>query len=93
MMAGNWAQHAFIDAASPDNNYRNSITCINAYYNRVCFNDGYHIAHHLKPTQHWTEMPAELLANRAKYVENDGMMCAVCMMYAVCRMLYGTNTY
>mmetsp|Transcript_26816 Transcript_26816/g.59337 ORF Transcript_26816/g.59337 Transcript_26816/m.59337 type:complete len:349 (+) Transcript_26816:100-1146(+) len=74
MMAGNWAQHAFIDAASPDNNYRNSITCINAYYNRVCFNDGYHIAHHLKPTQHWTEMPAELLANRAKYVENDAII-------------------
>ena len=29
MMAGNWAQHAFIDEAAPENNYRNSITCIN----------------------------------------------------------------
>jgi fatty acid desaturase len=67
MMAGNWAQHAFIDRASPENNYRNSITCINTTYNRRCFNDGYHIGHHLKATRHWTEMPGELLENAATY--------------------------
>jgi Fatty acid desaturase len=67
MMAGNWAQHAFIDRDSPDNCYRNSITCINSGYNRRCFNDGYHIGHHLKQTRHWTEMPEEFRQNLGLY--------------------------
>jgi fatty acid desaturase len=67
MMAGNWAQHAFVDPASPENNYRNSITCINSTYNRRCFNDGYHIGHHLKATRHWTEMPGDFQRNVATY--------------------------
>ncbi|HEX4447123.1 MAG TPA: fatty acid desaturase [Polyangiaceae bacterium] len=67
MMAGNWAQHAFIDEASPANSYRNSITCINSTYNRRCFNDGYHIGHHLKQTRHWTEMPVEFAQNIDQY--------------------------
>lgn len=67
MMAGNWAQHAFIDHDAPENNYRNSITCINATYNRRCFNDGYHISHHLKASRHWTEHPKEFESNVATY--------------------------
>ena len=74
MMAGNWAQHAFIDPASPENNYRNSITCINCTYNRRCFNDGYHIGHHLKQTRHWTDMPAEFEGNRAAYVREGAIV-------------------
>lgn len=61
MMAGNWAQHAFIDANAPENCYRNSITCINCTYNRRCFNDGYHIGHHVKANRHWTEMPTDFM--------------------------------
>jgi hypothetical protein len=67
MMCGNWGQHAFVDAETPENCYRNSITCINGSYNRRCFNDGYHIGHHLKATRHWTEMPEDFLRNRAEY--------------------------
>jgi hypothetical protein len=67
MMAGNWAQHAFIDAAAPGNCYRNSITCINSSYNRRCFNDGYHIGHHIKQTRHWTEMPEDFRQNLSTY--------------------------
>lgn len=67
MMAGNWAQHAFVDPTDPANAYRNSITTINTRYNRRCFNDGYHIGHHLKPARHWSEMPDELLANLDAY--------------------------
>ena len=74
MMAGNWAQHAFIDAASPENNYRNSITCINSTYNKRCFNDGYHIGHHLKRTQHWTEMPGEFNTNSAEYLAEGAIV-------------------
>ncbi len=74
MMAGNWAQHAFIDRETPDNNYRNSITCINSVYNRRCWNDGYHIGHHLKPHLHWSEMPRDFLANKDKYAEEKALV-------------------
>ncbi len=74
MMAGNWGQHAFIDPASPENNYRNSITCINSDYNRRCFNDGYHIGHHLKSTRHWTEMPDEFSSNVEKYAAEGAIV-------------------
>jgi len=67
MMAGNWGQHAFVDEAAPENCYRNSITCINSGYNRRCFNDGYHIGHHLKATRHWTEMPEDFRLHQATY--------------------------
>jgi len=74
MMAGNWAQHAFIDAANPANPYGNSITCINTRYNRRCFNDGYHIYHHVKPRHHWSQYPAELQKNIATYGEQDAIV-------------------
>ncbi|WP_018614518.1 fatty acid desaturase family protein [Segetibacter koreensis] len=71
MMAGNWAQHAFIDPQNPDNIYKNSITCINTIYNKKCFNDGYHIGHHLRPALHWTEMPSNFLQNIEEYKNNE----------------------
>ncbi len=74
MMAGNWGQHAFIDANDPGNSYRNSITSINSIYNRRCFNDGYHIGHHLRPHMHWTDMPKDFLKNKDKYVENKAIV-------------------
>ena len=74
MMSGNWAQHAFIDASSPANNYRNSITCINSFYNQRCFNDGYHIGHHLKPHMHWTDMPQDFEKNIDQYVDNKAIV-------------------
>lgn len=74
MMAGNWAQHAFIDATQPDNIYTNSITCINTVYNKKCFNDGYHIGHHLRSAMHWTEMPNDFLKNIEKYRANKAVV-------------------
>jgi fatty acid desaturase len=68
MMAGNWGQHAFVDRTAPENSYKNSITCINTSYNQRCFNDGYHIGHHVRRTRHWTEMPGDFLANQKTYV-------------------------
>src|SRR5207244_4365039 len=59
MMMGNWGQHAFVAQGEPENPYLASITCINSRYNRRCFNDGYHIGHHLKANAHWTEYPVE----------------------------------
>ena len=74
MMAGNWGQHAFVAPEDPSNDYRNSITCINSRYNRRCFNDGYHIGHHLRAHRHWTELPGDFLANRDRYRENDAIV-------------------
>jgi fatty acid desaturase len=74
MMVGNWGQHAFINVARKNNGIANSITCINSGYNARCFNDGYHISHHLMPARHWTEHPAELLKNRAKYAEQGAIV-------------------
>jgi hypothetical protein len=74
MMAGNWGQHAFVDRTLPENCYRNSITCINTGYNRRCFNDGYHIGHHIKATRHWTEMPEDFLRNVKTYAEEGAVV-------------------
>jgi fatty acid desaturase len=67
MMAGNWGQHAFLDPTRPGDSYVNSITCINAAYNARCFNDGYHIGHHVKQNRHWTELPQDFLDNLERY--------------------------
>jgi fatty acid desaturase len=69
MMLGNWGQHAFIDPNRPGDSYVNSITCINSSYNRRCFNDGYHIGHHVKQTRHWTELPGDFEANLERYAK------------------------
>ena len=74
MMIGNWAQHAFIDPEHVADPYRNAIACVNTRYNRRCFNDGYHIGHHVKPTRHWTEMPEELRDNLATYAAHDALV-------------------
>lgn len=74
MMAGNWGQHAFLDHDTPENCYRNSITCINCRYNRRAFNDGYHISHHLKPNRHWTDHPLEFEENIATYAKEGAIV-------------------
>ncbi len=74
MMLGNWAQHAFIDTARPAELYTSSITCINTFYNHKCWNDGYHISHHLKPAMHWTEHPVSFRQNLAEYIHHDAIV-------------------
>jgi hypothetical protein len=74
MMAGNWAQHAFVCPDDPGSSYKSSITCINHRYNHRCFNDGYHISHHLKANRHWTEHPQELIDNVENYVKHDAIV-------------------
>jgi fatty acid desaturase len=74
MMLGNWAQHAFIDPTTPDNCYTNSITCINTNYNHKCWNDGYHISHHLKPAMHWTEHPLHFRQNLGEYASQNAIV-------------------
>jgi len=56
-MAGNWVQHAFVSQEDPGNHFQNSVTCINVKFNHKCWNDGYHISHHIDPSMHWTDHP------------------------------------
>jgi fatty acid desaturase len=74
MMVGNFAQHAFICASDPGNEYKNSITCINTKYNHKCWNDGYHISHHIKPSMHWTEHPVFFKQTLNEYIENEAIV-------------------
>jgi fatty acid desaturase len=74
MMMGNWTQHSFISQERPRDPFQSSITCINTRYNRRCFNDGYHILHHIKPRAHWTEHPVEFEKNLAEYGKNDAIV-------------------
>jgi len=74
MMMGNWTQHSFISQEHPDDPFQSSITCINTRYNRRCFNDGYHILHHIKPRAHWTEHPVEFEANIGEYGKHDAIV-------------------
>jgi len=91
MMCGNWGQHAFIDAARPENPYVNSITCINVSYNRRCFNDGYHIGHHVKANRHWTEMPGDFEANIARYHQEGAVVFAGIDFFIVWALLMMRN--
>ena len=73
-MLGNWTQHAFVDKDDPANAYKNSLNCINTSYNRICFNDGYHVIHHLRPGLHYTEMPLEFLKRKDAFAENKAIV-------------------
>ena len=74
MMLGNWTQHSFIDSTNPDNLYTSSINCINTKYNDICWNDGYHIIHHLRPGMHYTDMPAEFLKRKDEFASNKAIV-------------------
>jgi len=74
MMAGNFAQHAFVDMTDPDNPFKNSNNLINAKYNQKAYNDGYHIVHHIKPAMHWTEMAQYYEDNYPCFVEADAVV-------------------
>lgn len=73
MMTGNWAQHAFINTDLKNDGLSNSITIINNAYNTRCFNDAYHVGHHLKPNLHWTELPQNFMDSIERYTR-DGVI-------------------
>lgn len=71
MMAGNWGQHAFINPDEPLTNFGHSNNILGSSYNKRCFNDGYHIMHHLYPYAHYTELPLLYAKDVDKLREHD----------------------
>jgi beta-carotene hydroxylase len=51
----NLLQH---QALAPDDPWQNSRNLTGRWFNFFFFNVGYHTAHHLRPTLHWSELPA-----------------------------------
>ena len=76
LMAGNWAQHAFVDASALDDGVRNATILVNASHNRRCFNDGYHALHHRRPGLHWADMSASFQAEWRHYAERGVIVFA-----------------
>lgn len=74
MMCGNFAQHAFVDIDDANNAYRNSTCLTNTTYNWKCYNDGYHIVHHIKPALHWTEMAQWYDDHREEFARQDAVV-------------------
>jgi hypothetical protein len=71
LMAGNWAQHAFIHPAPRDPRLQQATLLVNASHNRRCFNDGYHALHHRWPGLHWADMPARFRADWRHFAEHE----------------------
>jgi fatty acid desaturase len=74
LMMGNWTQHALVDPDDPANDYRSVITFINSAYNHRCWNDGYHLGHHLKQSRHWLDLPADMLDKREQMIANRSLV-------------------
>src|SRR6185369_7763717 len=74
MMLGNWAQHAFVESSDPENNFTNAVNCINTKYNKICWNDGCHVIHHLRPAMHYTEIPLEFVKIKDRIAEHKTLV-------------------
>jgi hypothetical protein len=74
LIIGNWGQHAFVDEAEPDSDFRSSITLIDVTSNRYCYNDGYHTSHHLNPRRHWREHPVSFLQQKQVYAKESALV-------------------
>ena len=73
-MLGNFSQHIFVDPRDPKSNYGLATNHLNAPFNMLTFNDGYHITHHVNSRIHWTEMPLHFIEHIDKYEEGDAIV-------------------
>jgi fatty acid desaturase len=74
MMSGNWAQHAFISPARPYDDFTSSITTLGTFYNKFCFNDGYHTTHHLNARLHWFDMPQDIMNRAPQFIASGALI-------------------
>lgn len=74
LMLGNFSQHIFVDPDSPSSNYTLACNHVNAPFNMLTFNDGYHITHHVNSVCHWSEMPLNFIKNLDKYEQGGAII-------------------
>merc|ERR1719487_941084 len=67
LMLGNYSQHIFVNPDDPTSNYGLACNHINAPFNMLTFNDGYHITHHVSSITHWSEMPKHFIEHLDAY--------------------------
>ncbi len=56
------------DGCDPDHKYNHSRTFTGAVMNYLCFNNGFHGAHHDRPSLHWSLLPAYHEKNISPYI-------------------------
>lgn len=74
LMQGNFKEHIFVDPDEYWNNYKSTVTCINAPSNALTFNTGYHVEHHEEPGLPWFQLPELFLKNMDKHAKNDSFV-------------------
>lgn len=74
LMQGNFKEHVFVDPDDYGNNYKSTVTCINAPSNALTFNTGYHVEHHEDPGLPWYKLPVLFLKNMPKHAANDSFV-------------------
>jgi fatty acid desaturase len=73
-MQGNFKEHIFVDPDEYWNNYKSTVTCINAPSNALTFNRGYHVEHHEEPGLPSYQLPELFLKNIEKHAKNDSFV-------------------
>merc|ERR1719311_1703588 len=74
LMLGNYSQHIFVNPDDPTSNYGLACNHINAPFNMLTFNDGYHITHHVSSITHWSEMPLHFIQHLDQYEANGAII-------------------
>jgi len=74
LMLGNYSQHIFVDPNNPQSNYGLACNHLNAPFNMLTFNDGYHITHHVSSITHWSEMPLHFIQHIDQYEKGGAIL-------------------
>jgi len=74
LMLGNYSQHIFVNPDDPTSNYGLACNHINAPFNMLTFNDGYHITHHCSSITHWSEMPLHFIQHLDSYEKGGAII-------------------
>eukprot|EP00440_Ansanella_granifera_P037034 gb/GFBE01040189.1/.p1 GENE.gb/GFBE01040189.1/~~gb/GFBE01040189.1/.p1 ORF type:complete len:380 (+),score=71.05 gb/GFBE01040189.1/:1-1140(+) len=73
MAWGNWCQHVFVNPENSHSNYQLTFNCIDTPANKRCFNDGYHVIHHVNARLHWSELPEYFQKHQDKHDDNSAL--------------------